>query len=491
MTRDNGVTYQPSKLLFAAAMVVAVAWSRPSVGADVAEVWEGQPYRIEASLAIAAPGDLQQQLASELPGYLKQRASTSIGSVWQLHPEVATGELRQAMLLGLARMADEHLPKRTKTEDKRLLLVVRATPWGYELSAREFDRYVERWGPTLQRIVRQREAVPEQLFLLAEQAVAPLAHFAQEGSNPMKVAIELRGADLPPTGAGDFAWLRPGDVLQPVLVRTTRAGDVLPGSATTIPWAFIEVEEHAEGEHSLSGQIKSAAARPLGARRGRTEAVAIGMRHDRKPTRLALRARSDEHQPLAGYEVFVQDPGTNNLALLGKSGADGEIAIPPGDTGARTLFIKSDGVTLARIPVVPGAEETIVAPLPDDEMRLRAAARLVALREDIVDVVARRTILMARVRQHIKEKKFAEARELMGQLDELPGTTQFRLTVERDAQLIRANDPQVQRRIDKLFSDTRSALGKFLNPQPIAALHEELRQAELHGQDAAAESDAS
>jgi hypothetical protein len=36
----------------------------------------------------------------------------------------------------------------------------------------------------------------------------------------------------------------------------------------------------------------------------------------------------------------------------------------------------------------------------------------------------------------------------------------------------------VQRRIDRLFSETRTALGKFLDPQPIGALHGELRRAQ-------------
>ncbi|MGE3241106.1 MAG: hypothetical protein AB7I57_08565, partial [Pirellulales bacterium] len=183
--------------------------------------------------------------------------------------------------------------------------------------------------------------------------------------------------------------------------------------------------------------------------------------------------------------------GDKQLQRVGKSDALGELPIEPGQTAVRSLYLKSDGVTLARLPIVPGAEPRVTVLLPDDEMRLRAAARLAALREDIVDVVARRTIFMARVRQQIADKKFAEAKDLLTALDELPGTTQFRRDIERSAQLMRAKDPQVQRRIDKLFSDTRNALGKFLNPQPIGALHEELRQAELQSQEAAKTDDAS
>jgi hypothetical protein len=130
------------------------------------------------------------------------------------------------------------------------------------------------------------------------------------------------------------------------------------------------------------------------------------------------------------------------------------------------------------LPIVPGAEPRIEVWLPDDDMRLRAAARLAALREDIVDLVARRTIFMARIRQEIHNKNLEEARKLLESLDELPGQTQYSVDLDREEQELRSKDVQVQRRIDRLFAETRTALAKFLDPQSIGALHEELRQAE-------------
>jgi hypothetical protein len=85
---------------------------------------------------------------------------------------------------------------------------------------------------------------------------------------------------------------------------------------------------------------------------------------------------------------------------------------------------------------------------------------------------------MARVRQEIAEKNFEEAHKLLELLDELPGNTQFNLALDREAQRLRTEDLQVQRRIDHLFAQTRTALGKFLDPQPISELYEELSQAE-------------
>src|ERR1041385_4612158 len=102
------------------------------------------------------------------------------------------------------------------------------------------------------------------------------------------------------------------------------------------------------------------------------------------------------------------------------------------------------------VPVRAGAQNRIDIPLPDDDARLAAEASLAAVREDLVDVVARRNILMSRARQKIEKKDFAAAQELLRALDDLPGRPQFNLTLTNAARSLRSNDPQMQKRIDKL-----------------------------------------
>ena len=460
--------------------VVAACWAGVGRAAGVADVWEGQPYRIQARLAIDAPGDLAEQLAAELPTYLNDRVNTSIGIVWRLNTELASGPLRHQLLRGVDSFTAEDVADAAPDEDKRLLLSVRATPWGYELAAREYDRYVERWGATIRRTTRQRDALAEQLFDIAWQAVAPLAHVRADANDPQQVVFDLRGADLPPSGP-DFAWTKPGDLFQPILRRTTRDGLLLPNGAAEIPWTYLEVMEAPTGATQPVGRIRSATQRPLGVRRGRVEQVAIGLRNDPGNLTLELQSRVDQDKPLVGYEVFAQNVDEKPMRPVGVSDAAGEVSVSPGKSAVQMVFVKSGGVFLARLPVVPGAAARVAVPLPDDDMRLRVASRLAAFREDMIDLVARRNIFMARVRQEIEEKNFDSARVLLESLDELPGQTQFNLTLDRESQRLRTKDLQVQRRIDQLFAQTRTALGKFLDPQPISELHEELRQAQQQG----------
>lgn len=467
-------------------LLTQIAWSASIArGEGAAEVWEGEPYHIQMHLAIDAPGQLAEQLAAELPVYLKERVNTSIGIVWRLQTEVASGALRHKLLEGVDRFTTDDVAEVTPHEDKKLLVSVHATPWGYELAAREFDRYVQRWGPTVRRTTRQRDALPEQLFELVERTVAPLARVRPDEENPQLAELDFRGSDLPPVGP-DFAWAKPGEVLQPILRRTARDGSLVTNGATVVPWAFLEVvarPKPAEGkEQSTSdapmAQVRSATQRPLAARRGRIEQVAIALRADPGDTVVHLQSRIKPDKPLVGYEVLSQNVDAKEMRLMGVSDGDGEVTVTPGTSAVQTVFVRSDGIFLARLPVVPGAEQELKVPLPDDDVRLRVAARLSAFREDMIDLVARRNIFMARVRQEIAEKNFEEAHKLLESLDELPGNTQFNLTLDREAQRMRTEDLQVQRRIDHLFAQTRKALGKFLDPQPISELYEELRQAE-------------
>jgi hypothetical protein len=128
--------------------------------------------------------------------------------------------------------------------------------------------------------------------------------------------------------------------------------------------------------------------------------------------------------------------------------------------------------------VVPGAETDLTVPLPDDDVRLAAESRMSALREDLIDVVARRNILSARIRQKVAQKDYSAAQELLRALDELPGQTQFNLNLTTAARALRSEDPQIQRRIDRLFEATKSVLARYLDPRQISELHEEVASAQ-------------
>jgi hypothetical protein len=232
-------------------------------------------------------------------------------------------------------------------------------------------------------------------------------------------------------------------------------------------------------EGKVVGRIHSGNRNPLGARRrGRVEQLAIALRSEPGDTRLHLVSRTNPDKSLAGYEVYAQDAADKSTTLIGSTDDAGSILISAGPSPVKMLVIKHGGLVLARLPVVPGADREVTVPLPDDDMRLAAEARLAALREELVDVVVRRNILMARARQKIKDSDFPAAQTLLRAIDDLPGRSQFNLTLNTAARLLRSDDPQIQRRIDQLFQATQTVLTQYLDTRPISELNEELRQAQ-------------
>ncbi len=455
----------------------------PAASAATQEpIWDDAPTKIHALMALDIPGGSSHELAETLPAYLAQRAVAAVGPAWNLDAKVVTGALRQLVLKQVASTDGEPPDEFPKDGDKLLLLAVRRTADGYALTGREYDRLVERWGRPVTRECRQQQALAEQLFAIAWQVVASVTHLEIDAKDPQRVVLRPRGNQFPLTG-DDMQWAQPGDVFLPVLRRTTRGGQLMKDGIQAVPWTFIEVTE-VDGS-KIVGRIHSGSRQPFGARRrGRVEEVAIALRADPANTVLKLRSRVKAEKPLVGYEVFAKNTDDESTTPIGASDLAGRIEVPPGRTRLQLLYLKNGGELLARLPVVPGAEPLIEAPLPDDDARLEAEAQLAAMREDLIDVVVRRNILMARTKQKIENKDWEQARELLRVLDELPGRAQFDLELSKQARLVRSDDPQIQKRIDRLVEGMQAVLGKFLDSRPIGELHDELRAAQRAATDA-------
>jgi hypothetical protein len=180
---------------------------------------------------------------------------------------------------------------------------------------------------------------------------------------------------------------------------------------------------------------------------------------------------------LAGYEVFRAGPnGASDR--IGVTDRDGQIEIPPTNETVSMLLLRSDGQVLAKVPVVSGGSDVQQTPIADNVTRLQAQAEAQVVREELIDLVARRAIMMGRVKSMLKKGRIKDAKELMGELDELPSPSVFGRTIENAARRIpRSDDPSVQKRIDALFSSTREMLSKFLSTRPISDLQAEVNAA--------------
>jgi hypothetical protein len=443
--------------------------------------WGYRQYKIRALIALDLPGDVEERVAIELPAYLRRRAEATMGQIWSVDIEFAIAAARQQILSRLSTSQEPLADLPLAGTDKVVLISILWQAGEYTLAAREFDTYVQRWSSPVIRRTQQAESLLEQTFAILSQCVSPLAQVEPDADDENRVILKPRGAALARPISGEL-WTSPGEVFVPIVLRTTRGGEAIEGAIQDIPWTYLEVTElKGTGAHA---RIHSGMRRPFAVRRqGRVEQLAIALRGDPSDITLRLHSRTTGDKPLVGYEVFAEKPGKKNSGIdrIGLTDRNGKVIVPPGNSRVRVLFLKNGGQVLARLPVVPGARPQLDVPLPDDDARLAAETRLAALREELVDVVARRNILMARARQKIEKKDFAGAQELVSKINELPGRSQFNLEMQAAARRFRSDDPQIQRRIDRLFEGTQNALAQFLDTRPINELTNELRAAQQTG----------
>ncbi|MEM6330950.1 MAG: hypothetical protein AAF790_11960, partial [Planctomycetota bacterium] len=225
----------------------------------------------------------------------------------------------------------------------------------------------------------------------------------------------------------------------------------------------------------LEAKIYSHTRRPFGVRRrGRVEQFAVLLHPTAESTTVRLHAKESPDSPLSGYRAFVQDGDVDRRDPIGASDANGQVRVFPGEAPIQMVFIKSGSQVVAKAPVPAGAIDLIEIPLLDEGVRLQAEAKVSLLREELIDLVARRSILAARIEKLIDEKNAAEARQMLAELDGMPGRAQFEAKLNRVRQQSFSSNPQVQARIEKLFSETAAVLGAFLSTQKVAELRQRL-----------------
>ncbi len=467
------------------------------------------PYRIALRLAVDSCLRPQEELAARLASDLGQRIDATMSPFWDLDISILQGKARHRLLAWLnpirvVPITGAQTPlwydsegEQTATgmhTDKEMLLTVKTLPVGYRISCREWDAYVRRWGPIQQRTLSQRSLLAESCFQLMRETFAPLAvvhplSLEKGSTSPARhMVLQFKGSQLA-TESIEQLFLHAGDVYQPLLRRTDRSGELL--SVSEVPWTYLALTEvqPAKGEsHGRQWLARSYSGlrHPFGARlRGRSELLALAMHGAEPRTQVRFFARHDRDQALSGYEVFQQGEREKSASrLLGVTNARGMIEVRRSPlerepTPVVMLLVRSDGRLLAKVPVVPGVAALVEVPIADDAARLQAQARLVEVREQLVDLVARRNILLARARNYLNQGQIDQAQQLLEDLDALPGRSQFDkiLSAAENQPSNRSEDPLVQARIAKLFANTRSLLGRSLDTRPVRDLQNELNVA--------------
>ena len=386
------------------------------------------PYQVQVYLAVAPEPSLGPRLQADLSATLAARIEAVIGPAWNVSVSAPPAALGEAMLHGLAELPGDRVPLPAAEVDKVLLVAVTPAPGGLTVAARDFDVRTRTLSPAVVRPVWQPGVLGDAVLDALVTAFAPLGQIDRWEKDV--VFIRAKASALP-LGDRRLAMFREGDVLRPIVRYNDREGRFRRAAAAQ--WSFCVVEKVSPEEikcrvHTgMRGEVVSRG-------RGRVEPLVLRVVPLGGSTLLAIQSRTEPKRPLAGYDIYSYPPGQKTaVTRVGRTDRQGQLLIPPADAPLRVLLVRSGNEVLARLPMVPGLEPRLTAEISNDDQRLAAEGFITGLQEELVDVFARRKILMMRIRAAIEAKQFDRASELFDELRRLPTGEQFAARVEQGA----------------------------------------------------------
>jgi hypothetical protein len=445
--------------------------------------WEYSPYEAIVWLALEPVPQLPSSLVSALGDSIASRTLAMWDGVLHVQVDAPPPALQSILVNDLDTVTADAIAAAASREaldtDKLYLTAITYRAGTIVVRMRELDGRTRQLGPVVERTCATTDALALELSDALTECFTPLARIEQVDSQT--IVARLRAAGLIGNPASP-ALIEPGMVLRPVIRRNDRTGLPAKGGIQPIPWSFLTVEKRQSA--LLECTLRSGYRAAIPARGGaRIERMALLVRPQQKATTLFLRSRSDAEKPLVAYEVHRRLKDGEKTELVGITDNRGSLVVPPGDGSLETLVVKNGRQLLARLPLVPGYEETLTARIVDDEGRLAAEGFVEALSSRVLDLVARREILAARIRSRIKEGKTREAQQLLDEFRRLETRTDLNRELDRFRQQVATNDKQTQQRIDRVFADAQKLLLlKPLSDELLTQLTREVTGAKAGGQ---------
>ena len=445
------------------ALAICIFSNHAVVGQEAqAEVipWEYRPYKVKLFVAFDDSPWYSKSRRDNLLRSFEQRSFREGGSAWEVSAEVVPPQWAGYLRDGVEGITLDQInavdPDLTETFDKLIFARLSEEYVQFFAEARELDCRTRYWGPVRKRTALQPELIDARAYDAVLNCFAPLVRVGRKLEDGT-VDCVLRAGFLIVEDSSP-AQLNERDLLLPITRHNGRDGLPRPNGIVPSPWTFLSVKSTEGGK--INCGLHSGVRNSIGAKSSRRkERLALTIDLEGEPTKLVLRTRDEEPQPLVGYEVHSKDPfADSGFEFLGRSNWDGEIMIQPGASPLRILYVKNGDRVLNRLPVVPGLEDQIFAELHDDSRRLEAEGVVSGVEAKIMDLVAMRAILAASIKRELEQGNIAKAEEIHKLFRELPKQGQLSVELEQQQRRIAASAPdeRLRGRIDAVFDNAKS-----------------------------------
>lgn len=475
--------------------------------------FEYSPYKILVWVAASSSAELDASLLAQLHESIKRNADVTVGAPWSVTVSAPPQSLYHTIALCPHLLTDVAIAAADKNllkADKIILVSLSATQQSWRVWTRELDCHARIWGPQVRSEFRQPAALANTVFDAISAAFAPLARI--EDGQGKTCIVRARAGGLVTSSDSPIA-IGNGDILQPIFRQNDRYGDPQPGRIEILPFTFLQVTTTDPLSPTLwNCNVHSGMRSPIHGRSpptSRRERWAVKVRPRYASTTLLIESKrvkpADIKIPLAGIEVYSKSPQPeapremseeekkeaekkNPPELLGITDWRGSMQLEHNGPLLRVAYLKNGGLLLARLPIVPGLDERIVAEIPDDSPRLQAEGFVRGMSSEVTDLVVQRQLIALRMRKNIDNGKLDDAGKLLEDFRTLKTLNDLQQAI--NLQLPRqkqTNSVAVKQRVEKLYSDERELLAKYVDAELQGKLSAELATARANPQPPATE----
>jgi hypothetical protein len=432
------------------------------------------PYKITVHLTIEPETRIDDRGRARLLDDWQRLVRRSIGAPWDLTIAEEEGTLSE---MPPEALTPEAFAGSDEGFDKVWVIRIGREGPGYVLEGREFDVATHRLGPLQRRAVPVIPDLPRRLLEFAKDVFSPSALVGEQSGGG--VAITVRGASLEP--ASPFGQVvAVGTVFQPLRIVSPPKG---PARVLDVPFTYLRVEE-IDGSTARCG-IVSALRDPLTKRiAARNSLVALGLKPGRTPMRFRFVTRPDK-APAAGYVLTARDLPDGVPREVGTTDREGRVTLVPGFAdGLVALRLLAGHIEpMVEFPTMPGetdVERTI--PFEPRPQTVTLEAQLDSLRDAIIDLVAVRARLEARLKARADGEDWAGLEEGLKEFRQLPARETFaqRLTQLKDdaaEQQARTKAAILTKTAQAQITEVQSLIDRYLDDELFRAYAEALEKA--------------
>jgi hypothetical protein len=346
----------------------------------------------------------------------------------------------------------------------------------FVLSGREYDIASRRIGPLQHQQVEAFCDAPRALLEFSRDLFSPTAEISsQEGG---RAILNVQGAAIPPASPLG-AVVTKGTVFQALRLVSLRDGKL---QILRIPFTYLQVES-VEGPIARCA-ITSALRDPLTKRVSRPSALAaLGLKPGNIPLKLRFVTRPDS-LPAAGYMLTARLVPDGQPRELGTTDRSGRIVLQPGFAhGLVILRLLAGNVEpMVELPMMPG-ESSDERTIPFDPKPLTVAleAKIDSLRDEVVDLVALRARLEARMKARLEGEDWPGLEGALKEFARLTPRDELsqRLTKLKDDaanQQAELNKAVLTKTAQAQINDLQSMLDRYLDDETYRAYSEAFEQ---------------